>query len=276
MKKLILLLFFLPLSLQAQCSGITNTAPRALPDNLDYYYVLDSKGTLTLPADSLTNPTGTSFDSFKSTILANLRTDATQSFADNWGITFTGMNTVSDGGDWDLDSQVLPLEYSQKILYSGGETVPTTGWTVYQAEWRVIANVDSDMVTAFGVPSGPWVEDRLAQLGWPPMSSSIPIQIGTSIAYGVFRVTCTDGFTSNTFDIRYFNIRPLFPDILFNYVNFNTGTLKFNASRAAIGYYLSLDDGLTWTGQGKGLFELQDLGANYRAISNIVMKFYSP
>lgn len=270
MKKIFLLLYLIsPLALYAQCNGIDNLNPRSLPTGLAYYYELDANSTFA-NTDSLTSPTITttvpSFDTFKANILPGLEADAKTFFSSEWGVSFTGANTTSDDGQWDISSQIIPLEYGQRIVLSGGETVPASGWTVYQAIYRIQANTDFAALT-----SGNWVSEKMLR---PPNFPFIVVQEKTAIDYGVFTVFCTDGGSTTDFDIRYRSNEPIFPDIIAGNVNTYLGILKYPSNRVPVSYDLSHDDGSTWDGTARGRVEVEDLGGgSYQAITRILMKF---
>ena len=237
---LILLLVALPASfVEAQC----NFAGQTTPAGLGNFFVMDSESVFDPMDPNYELPSGNDFDTNivgrTAGQAATRRADAFNfintkyGFDWNSGIQIDANNWVSPDGNMILTYTATDSRFNQRVVYSGGDNVPQSGWVVHEARYTMI--VIGPSATFFGT--------------WGGAGGELVPQ-GTTVADGEFLfdtvVPCLpNGTQSGLIHLRYQTDDPFVPDF---------------QNRAAVEYDITTVSGISSPlGQAVGRIELNYL-----------------
>jgi hypothetical protein len=267
-------------NVSAQC----NPAPQPLPDvpqSLSRFFIIAANNTFT--DSNFSGPLwGGRFDidimGRSAPQQEARRLEAIAFFNDRFGIDFTGITGVDVTGDsnpeWDTpdgkfrmsyhmthdnyDNLTVPADFGQKVVYSGNETVPTGGWIVHEAYYKMEALVNGAEI------SGTYVTSAEVQSAYPA-ATTLPLLQYTFAVHGEYRIDyaapCT-GFI----DLNFSSIRPTYPDQL---------APAFGVSpTASFDYDVTFDPFDGTTGIARGTANISSTGIDtYRSKVRTVIKF---
>ncbi len=270
------LTFSINVMAQACIGGVDTSRNQTTPAGLTNFFVLSSEDTFNDPALNTFDPTvNTEIDGDRFDIDIMLRNVASQVaqrqlaldyFLNQFGVSFSTLVAADSGhtqkswgsndGNWLLLHYTIEPRYNQRIVYSGGETVPTDGWEVNQGYYRMMAISDT------ATTNGAWGD-----------AATRTVQQFTFADYGEMRIQkrlpcVTSGFQTSTIDLNYETIRPTFPDVLANYGS----AYGYQGTRANIDYNIYRES-TALTGKARGRLELKaESGDDYTAQVRMVLK----
>ena len=130
-----------------------NWAPHATPDGNNRYYVLKADSNYDPNDSGYTAPDANYFDTVlmgRNSAEVQARRDLAVSYFQNLlGLDFSSGDSLQ-GGKIILEHLMTDPRTNKRVHFSGGEMLPTDGWVVHEAEYRVT------VVGAFAVFYGTW------------------------------------------------------------------------------------------------------------------------
>ncbi len=263
---------------QACVGGVDTSGNQTTPTGLTNFFVLSSEESFNAPSfstfDVVANPSidGDRFDIDKMgrSVAAQIvqRQLAVDYFVNQFGVNFsttvnadtnhTQKSWVSNDGKWKMYHFTIEPRYNQRIVYSGGEYVPTDGWKVNQGFYRMMAESGNNTASTTGA--------------WGELVTRTVLD-STFADFGEMRIEqrlpcVTSGFQTSNIDLNYESIRPTFLDVLSRFGS----SYGYLGNRANIDYNI-YKESTALTGKARGRVELKSFGSNnYTAQVRIVLK----
>ena len=285
-KVLVVCLVLLPvLRISAQCNpgAVEGQTLPGIPTQLSNFYIIHSDNTFTDP--DFTEPLwGGFFDvdvmGRNSTQIATQKAAAISFFNTRFGVDFSSGISVDVNGDLNnelitpdgkfllqyfmtpdsYDNGTKPADFGQKVIFSGGETVPASGWQVREGYYKMTALVDGATI------AGTYASSAEVQTAYPG-ATNLPVIFGTFAVFGEYRIVYASPCSGNI-DLNYSSIRPTYPDVF--------STSLGLPPTATFDYDVSFDPSNGRTGIARGTAKVKNISGNtYLSTIRIIIKMNS-
>ena len=154
--------------------------------------------------------------------------------------------------------------FGQRVVYSGGDTVPAAGWPVREAYYKMEA---IDTVSGH-VLSGTYVSSAEVQTAYPG-ATSVPVLPGTFAVFGEYRIVTDYSAPCDQYiDLQYSSIRPTYPDVFAS----SLSSLGLNPT-ATLDYDIVFNPDNSTTGIARGTASLINNYPNFESRVRMVIKF---
>ncbi len=273
----------------AQCNSAPQTLPN-IPTQLSNFFVITADQTFT--DATFSEPAwGGLFDANvmgrTPTQQEDRRQEAIAFFNSRFGVDFSAADAVDFNDDtitdwWDTTDGRFRLRYymtpdavdaadgmpdanfGQRVVYSGGDTVPAAGWPVREAYYKMEA---IDTVSGHFL-AGTYVSSSEVQTAYPG-ATSVPVLPGTFAVFGEYRIVTDYSPPCDQYiDLQYSSIRPTYPDV------FATSLSSLGLSpTATLDYDVVFNPDNSTTGIARGTASLISNSPSFQSRVRMIIKF---